>query len=184
MGIKIVLTESQIANLEKKVGKVMVTEANMACSNLRYDSLISFLGDRNERKLGYETIAHKVRDYDTNEPNIGIRHHRTDILTVRPDSTVVVNNGGWYSRTTKDRLNQFLGCFNVYISQKRGDWFVHNRHGEQVPYQNGMEVLPDGQVFIGGENIDSFSKKKHIEKMKDLDIDPKYRELYGLSSDN
>jgi hypothetical protein len=182
MGIKIILTESQVANLEKSVGKVEVNEigkANLSCVSLNYERLMSELGDKEEKKIGYATKIRKVKDYNRKEVNVGVEHHYTDIVTIRPDNTIVIDNGGHYSVTTKDRLNQFLGCRGVSIYQKKGEWYVNTRFGV-INYENGMEILTDGQVHIPG-NVDPSKVQTYLDRAKSLNIDPKYKELYGLS---
>ena len=59
-------------------------------------------------------------------------------------SVLTLNTGGWFSRTTKVRMNQFsnhycLGAFGVY--QKKGDWFV-TVNGKTLPF-NGNSLTFD-----------------------------------------
>ena len=183
MGMKFILTESQLAKLEESVGKVEVTEfgkANISCVYDNYGKLAYELQGREEKKIGYETWLTK----DSYSKDIAIRHYRTNILTFTPDNIIIVNNGGHYSNTTKDRLNQFLRCRSVYISQKNFDWFVQTPYGT-FEYRNGMEVLPDGQIFNQQDDEPKkyISRGDHQQQMKQLGIDPKYHELYGISKD-
>lgn len=54
-------------------------------------------------KLAYETTAEKVWGKDT----IVIRHHGNPIAEIGPDF-FTLDNAGWHSRTTSDRLNRIL----------------------------------------------------------------------------
>ena len=184
MGIKIILTESQVANLEKSVGKVDVTEmgrASMSCSTLYYDSLMDLLGNKDEKKVGYETIIRKIPGSDSSQPIIGIRHYRTDIIRVRPDNVLVIDVNNYETKTTKDRLNTFLGCKNIHISQKNFKWTLHTPFGS-VPYEDGIEIMPDGQAIPPG-GVASHIKSREKERLKAMNIDPKFWELYGINGD-
>ena len=85
MGIKIVLTEEQAERLEAKVGKLPITEANMACTDLNYDSLNRFVGGKEMKKLGNNTIVHKIDD-----KTIGVYENDADI--VFPKSSYIFDN--------------------------------------------------------------------------------------------
>ena len=185
MGIKIVLTESQVANLEKTVGKVEVTEigkVNLSCTDLSFRGLMDFLDGKNEKKLGHNTWVLKTVDYNTKEDAVAVKYHGTKIITVNPENVVTLDTGTWETNTTKDRLNQFLSCRNIHIYQKKHKWYINTRYGV-FDYEDGMQVLPDGQVYIPGE-VDPSKVQSYLDRAKSLDIDPKYKELYGISDDN
>jgi hypothetical protein len=74
-----------------------------------------------------------------------IRYHKTDILTffdLRVDGFyrwVEINTGGWQTRSTKDRLNQFLPDYRVH--QVKGEWFVRpNPLHDVLPFREGMRL--------------------------------------------
>ena len=39
-----------------------------------------------------------------------------------PDRTLTITNCGWFTNTTKERLN---GIPNVHINQKKGQWYLN-----------------------------------------------------------
>lgn len=176
MGIKIVLTEDQADRLQAKVGKLPINEANLACRYLDFDSLESELGSRDKKKIGYETIIRRIDDF-----TMAVKYHNTDIITIDVSNIVKLNNGGWDSRTTKDRMNQFLRCRDIYINQKNYEWFITSKETGTIPYVNGMQIHPDGHISKPTEN--KTWKGDIINKAKGLDIDPRHRELYGLSDE-
>ena len=55
-------------------------------------------------------------------------------------------NGGWFSKTTKDRMNEYFNDSNLNsfgVFQKKGDWFVltpNNDHKNALPYENDMTL--------------------------------------------
>lgn len=175
MGIKIILTESQVANLQKKVGEVEVTEmgkVNLSCTNLSFRGLINFLDEKNERKLGHNTWVIR-RDEDV----VAVKYHGTDIIRINREGNIRLNTGGWDTTTTKDRLNQFLRCKGMSIFQKKGKWYISSEDDTQE-YVDGTEITPDGKVVVP---IDPNKIQTYIDRAKSLDIDPKFRELYGIS---
>jgi hypothetical protein len=180
MGINIILTEAQVANLEKTVGKAEVVEmkVSLACTNMNYDSLVDFLDGRPEKKLGHNTIVHMVRVMDSPEDQVAVKYHGTNIIKIDKENVVTLDNGGWDTPTTKDRLNQFLRCRGGYIFQEKGKWYYKNEYGK-YPFARNMQILPNGTV-AGADDVDPSKIPTYLKKMKSLDIDPKYKELYGI----
>jgi hypothetical protein len=176
MGIKLILTESQLAALEKRVNKVILSEANLSCTDLSFDGLMRFLNGREEKKLGNNTWVLKTEDWRNGLDAVAVKYHDTNILLINSGGITTINNGGWDTSTTKDRLNQFLRCKGVYISQKNYQWYITGPMGTEK-YVNGTQILPDGQVVVP---YDEEKAKTAIEKAKTLNIDPKYKELYGI----
>ena len=97
-----------------------------------YDSAARRLGNRQSLKLGYETVLHRHPD------GYAVRHFATDIVVYRRDGSVRLDTGGWYSRTTFDRIRQLAA--SVY-SDHGQPWVFEN--GQRVqPYYDGMEIVP------------------------------------------
>ena len=78
---------------------------------LQYD----YFKNRNRRLVGYKTWL--VNDTDT----IKLIHHETCILSITRNNEFTLNNGGWYSKTTKDRLNWFSP---VPVYTRQGNWSI------------------------------------------------------------
>lgn len=76
-----------------------------------------------------------------------LRHHNTNIIEARLDHTgqdfYILNNGGWYSITTKKHLNTY-GPVRIY--QSKGQWY-YNDTIANVPYVNGLKFKPNGQFY-------------------------------------
>jgi hypothetical protein len=183
MGINIILTEAQIANLEKKVGKIDLNEFNvsLSCTNMTYQALTSFLDGKEQKKLGNNTIVHMIRNWNTNEVEVAVKYWATDILSINSENVVTLKTNGHTTATTKARLNQFLSCRGAYIYQKNHEWYIKNEF-ETIEFRDGMQILPDGQ-FTSSAKIDRDKIPTYMKRMQDLDIDPKFRELYGLSDE-
>jgi hypothetical protein len=73
-----------------------------------------------------------------------VRLHFTDVVTIFPDGTYQLKTGGFYTRTTKDRINQFSPAA---VYQDKFIWYV----GNSLFYE-GMVVSPTGTPTrpIGG----------------------------------
>jgi len=81
---------------------------------------------------------------------IALRLHDTNILTYYPDNRVILNAGSWFTVTTKNRMNAFLGWYTVH--SVNGEWQVKviNRIWDQnyqsayvevtIPFENGMAI--------------------------------------------
>jgi hypothetical protein len=74
-----------------------------------------------------------------------VRYHNTDVVTVYPNGRIVLDAGGWFTPTTKTRMNQAsnqLGLgFTVF--QKDFRWYVSvDGHvlewaGDSITIRNG-----------------------------------------------
>lgn len=97
------------------------------------------------------TYSNGVRQYNTYCETVDnltvIRHHTTDIVVHDHNTnTLTINSGGWYSKTTKDRINQYLTHIqaNFFITQKNRQWFVvEQSSGKLLTYADGL-VLQSG----------------------------------------
>jgi len=87
-------------------------------------------GKRNaeRRKVGNNTYAEILHD-----GSVGIVLHSTYVVKIHPDNSATLNTGGWYTSTTKDRINKYSP---VRVYQKRGEWYLNNG----TPYKDGMVV--------------------------------------------
>lgn len=112
-------------------------------SNDKYRELREFIGNRGTRKLAGNTYARIDGDA------VVVKYHQTDIATLRPDS-VTINNGGWFTSTTKERLNTFCLPRGWSLFQRNHEWFLLHRDGIYEPttyeYENGATIFVSGEV--------------------------------------
>jgi hypothetical protein len=92
---------------------------------------------RQSRKVGNNTYAEIL-------PNgsVGIMLHSTYVVTIHEDNTYTLRNGGWYSPTTKDRMNKYLPA-GVSVIQRKGEWYVKKTirdFANVIPYEEGVTV--------------------------------------------
>ena len=89
----------------------------------------------------YKTTMHIDKD------TVNVVHHSTKIIEHNlVNKTIKLNNGGWFSKTTKDRMHSYLienASYRLY--QKKGDWFLDQvdklndyKTIKTIPYENNM----------------------------------------------
>ena len=56
-----------------------------------------------------------------------VRYHNTDVVTASP-KRITLNTGGWFTNTTRTRMNQASNQFGLGFSvyQKNFRWFVEH----------------------------------------------------------
>ena len=72
--------------------------------------------NRGQRKIGNNTYA-----YIEHDGTVAIELHGTKVVRFFPNGLVQLNTGGWYTSTTKDRINKFT---NAGVYQRKGEWFL------------------------------------------------------------
>lgn len=65
--------------------------------------------------------------------------HDTPIITYFAGDNFTITNGGYFSPTTRSRLNKFLEAYGYRIVQVKGEWFYCSLFTKSllVPYKNG-----------------------------------------------
>ena len=72
------------------------------------------------QKLGtHKTMVYPMDNF------INVRYHNTDVVSFN-DEEFILRTGGWYTKTTKDRMNQASNQFGLgyRVFQKTFEWFV------------------------------------------------------------
>lgn len=82
-----------------------------------------FLGSRDSVKIGNNTILEK---FVYNDVQISICHFRTSIVTYYKNGEIRLDNGGYFTATTKKRLNLYSP---FVVAAKDGRWFIHTDDG-------------------------------------------------------
>ena len=102
-----------------------------------------------------EALFAKARDKNAGKPignntrlvqvgsDYAIRLHETNIVTLKPDGSIVLDSGGYRTMTTKSRINEYAS--EIHITQDMGLWYVHVR-GQTIFFEDGMVIPATGQV--------------------------------------
>lgn len=80
----------------------------------------------------------------THNGTTSVRYHGTEVFKLTADS-ITLDTGGWWTATTKLRMNQALNQFGLpwSVYQERGQWYAWNRStGLKVPFDQTKIVLP------------------------------------------
>lgn len=96
-----------------------------------------FLNGKNKRKIGNNTELVKHKNHFT------IDLHFNSIVYIYNDDSIMLTTGGFWSATTKERLNHFSPYI---IYQKMGNWFMDIPEGTKS-FISGMIITKDGRIF-------------------------------------
>ena len=125
---------------------------------LTFESCQAIIKNRPTKKLANNTYLAKK-----NEEYVVTLHH-TDIIRINEKNEFVLNTGGWQSKTTKSRLNEYT---KAGISQKGGIWYISG-----IPFYDGIKINSDG-IPIDAKNLteEIKNKKAKLDKMVKKYID-------------
>ena len=92
-----------------------------------------------------------------------VKLHQTIVIRIKPDNTYILSSGGWFTPTTKDRINSFTSK-DISIYQRNKVWYFNN--GEE--FFDGIIVTENGHVINPlpkdeTENLDK--KRKQLNKL-------------------
>ena len=117
---------------------------------MKYQEAVTLIKNRNSKKLANNTYLLKDGE------NFVIRLHETNIVTITPKNHYILNNGGWQTVTTKDRMNRYLPC-NIY--QEKGLWYLSGSL-----YYNNMELNRNGNPVKPRKPKATEKKKNKLDK--------------------
>ena len=107
--------------------------ATMKAIPKSYEECKNLLNGKVEMKLGNNTkLVHSVQ-----AGAFAIKLHNTEVVCFYVDGTVQIQNGGHQTKTTKDRINQFIPRGHVF--QRNYNWYYHH-DGKDFPFQNDMLI--------------------------------------------
>ena len=99
--------------------------------NISFESIDALMKGKHFSKSNMMVLQH-------HNGNRSMYLHGNEIVTYKPDDhLLILNNCGWQSNTTKERLNSTLQMFNVdaLIYQKNYVWYIeHNGKKQTFPY--------------------------------------------------
>jgi hypothetical protein len=126
---------------------------------LTYATCQELLKKRDSKKLAGNTYLYK-RD------NVFcVKFYNTDIITIDSDSTQTLRVDGHFTKTTKDRLNEFSFA-SLY--QERGLWFVRQQeNSDKVAFFDGIKFNMFGEILQGETSApdasDLLAKRKFLD---------------------
>lgn len=107
-----------------------------------HDYIRAILHYRNDCEVAHNTYAN-VNDDDS----VSVWFHGTEIVRAYRNGRTIVRNGGWFTGTTKARINGFLPS-RTRIAQINFEWSVwYQSNGHYTDYKR-MVDFTDGMVLM------------------------------------
>ena len=94
-------------------------------------------------------VATTRTTYD--DGSIDIQYHSTVVARRTAEGTVIINPGGWYTQTTKKRINDALDewAHGWRVYQKDFQWYLANwKEGHEVTFSGKPEIKDMGNYWI------------------------------------
>ena len=111
-----------------------------------FDGAMAALDGEHFLRLGHNTFLQTVQGVPA------VTYHRTPIVLYHEDGSVTVDDGGYGTRTTIDRIRHFLPeGFGLDTEPLGGSqwelflWAVHPHRARRVRY-GGVRMTPEGEV--------------------------------------
>lgn len=141
-------------------------------------------GEMQSRKIANNTYLCR-----TGDDEIGLLLHYTYVARFRRDGSVILDSGGWHTKTTADRLDYVSGWRQFSV---RGDWWVtfSNRwdRNQWVPFFDGIHLHQrTGEILSADEELERVMEMRRpgptkSERMKDyltFVLDPDSMATFG-----
>ena len=125
---------------------------------MNYQEALTFMSKAKDMTKGRPTGQRGTRmrysiHPETKLPVVSLTYHNTAVVAWRHDTTMFMNNG-WHTLTTKNRINEHLSQFHLYIVQRDFKWYLQRRDGHLGPLTNEwglshdfvITVTPEGKV--------------------------------------
>lgn len=113
-----------------------------------FQNAMNFLNGRTRRKFARNTYMIQ------SEPNrVDVIFHKTAIVSIYDTNEIVIDNDGFYTKTTKDRIDTILGFLFQHkvgrprLFQTNHDWFVTELRGTKIEFFNGMVLDHQGRCI-------------------------------------
>ena len=84
---------------------------------------------------------------------IRVVYHSTEVVRAEPSGVIHLNTGGWFSNTTKARMNQAASQFGLgfLVSQKDFNWSVRVL-GPECEWSKAKVIPFDGYYIVFNRN--------------------------------
>lgn len=128
--------EAKIAELEKQHGNIWVIYA--PTSNVFSTSYAVLVKDGTPTVKG-KTVGHKTKQFTEADGSWRVQYHATNVISFDGKNTYTLNSGGWLTKTTKERINQYLPS-GYWISQKNYKWTLHAPNEDGREFEDGIQV--------------------------------------------
>ncbi len=121
---------------------------------MRFTELDQTLKGRNRdgKKYANNTYLHRRGD------DIALQYHSTDVATFKANGDIVLNSGGWFTSTTKERIAWVLSGTQFAIVQESGVWYIvkiidgntYNKANPRWRFTDGITLHTEADAVTGG----------------------------------
>ncbi len=105
------------------------------------------------KKIAGSTLSLEYADGAT-----GIVFHTTQIILKKANGNIQLFNGGFYTKTTKDRINEYT---SLKVRQVKGSWYVNGKL-----FYEGIEFNSKGGLVTEDKTTDGAAQKALLKKIK------------------
>jgi len=85
------------------------------------------------------TLEYKTVEY------WAIRLHETDVVRKYFNGDIVLNSGGWDTRTTRDRINGYIRRVGASVYTTFGDMWIQDSTGDHKVFKDGVTLNAEGK---------------------------------------
>lgn len=103
---------------------------------------------RNGRNPVERPLAHRTRIRWVDDETIAIRYQSTDVVTFHASGAITLSANGWYTLTTRSRIQEFSPFF---LGRDSGGlwtvryWVSDEESPREFPFADGMTLTPSGE---------------------------------------
>lgn len=135
--------------------------ANREPAKMDYAYLREWMGNRATKKVANNTKATIYGDW------IDIQYHDSIVAKLFPDR-IYLNNDGWFTNTTKERLNWFIQPYSFSIWQEKHTWFVYDHLADKRigQFTGNAELNTLTREWTGLAAVDDGTRKNEIKRIK------------------
>jgi hypothetical protein len=97
--------------------------------------------------------------------HFAVKYHVTDIVEIYHNGLWKIQNGGWFTSTTKERINRYSP---VRVYQEDYNWYIRNNGGEDIGFRSGIWINEAGEIVQEPDGYDFDARKRASEQVKQL----------------
>lgn len=116
----------------------------------------NIIKNRESKKMGNNTYLHLIPG------GYALRLHQTDIIEYYP-GYCILKTGGWFTNTTKDRLNKYSP---VFIHTKNSIWYIGDYNDNTILYYDRIKIDYSGNIKSKIQKPAKVEKKTKAIKAK------------------
>lgn len=115
-----------------------MSNLKLAAEPKSYAEAEDFLDGEMRKSLGYKTTI------EQGDSGVEIIHHDTAIVTFHADGSMTLDNGGWHTSTTTNRMHKFT---------PRHIWINNIKRRMHVTLNDGDPVEMDGLYHLTADEV-------------------------------